>query len=259
MNKEIPRLRMFAGPNGSGKSTFKSIIPHELIEIYINPDEIEKEIHEKGFLEFQPYRITTSPNEVLDFFTQSPLLKAMSLLENAQCLRFNDEKLIFHEVEINAYFASVAADFIRNKLIQDNRSFTFETVMSNRDKIELLRKAQIRGYRTYLYYIATEDTQINISRVQNRVQMGGHSVPEDKIVLRYRRSLDLLMEAVQFTNRAYIFDNSAQEHILVAEITNGKALEMKTDLMPTWFRKALWDKFHPLTITKADAKNSKNS
>lgn len=25
MNKEIPRLRMFAGPNGSGKSTFKSI------------------------------------------------------------------------------------------------------------------------------------------------------------------------------------------------------------------------------------------
>lgn len=42
MNKEIPRLRMFAGPNGSGKSTFKSIIRPELLGIYINPDDVEK-------------------------------------------------------------------------------------------------------------------------------------------------------------------------------------------------------------------------
>lgn len=37
------RVRMFAGPNGSGKSTFKSIIQPELIGLYINPDEIEKQ------------------------------------------------------------------------------------------------------------------------------------------------------------------------------------------------------------------------
>jgi predicted ABC-type ATPase len=44
MNLEPPRLRMFAGPNGSGKSTIKSVIRPELLGIYINPDEIEKEI-----------------------------------------------------------------------------------------------------------------------------------------------------------------------------------------------------------------------
>ena len=53
MNKGIPRLRMFAGPNGSGKSTFKSIIRPELLGIYINPDEIEKEICDRGFLDLQ--------------------------------------------------------------------------------------------------------------------------------------------------------------------------------------------------------------
>ena len=52
MNLEIPRPRMFAGPNGSGKSTIKSVINEELLGIYINPDEIEKEIKEYGFIEF---------------------------------------------------------------------------------------------------------------------------------------------------------------------------------------------------------------
>ena len=60
MNKGIPRLRMFAGPNGSGKSTFKSIIRPELLGIYINPDEIEKEICDRGFLDLQGYQVTTT-------------------------------------------------------------------------------------------------------------------------------------------------------------------------------------------------------
>lgn len=243
MNLNIPRLRMFAGPNGSGKSTFKAIIRPELLGIYINPDEIEKEIREWDFLDLRNYQIKTTEKEVLDFFMNSPLLKSMDLLDEAYSLRFNDDKLSFFSVEINAYFASVAADFIRNKLIKCSESFTFETVMSSPDKIEILRKAQARGYRTYIYYVATEDPAINISRVEYRVKMGGHSVPEDKIVSRYKRSLDLLTEVIQFTNRAYIFDNSTHEHIWLAEITDGHLLEMKTDHVPAWFKKALGGKF----------------
>lgn len=238
---------MFAGPNGSGKSTFKSLIRPELLGIYINPDEIEKEIRESNFLDLRSYQVKTTAKEIIDFFMHSPLLKAVDLLDDAHSLRFIDEKLIFHDVGVNAYFASVAADFIRNKLIECSKSFTFETVMSFPDKVELLRKAQERGYRTYLYYVATEDPSINISRVQYRVKMGGHSVPEDKIVSRFHRSLDLLMPAIRFTNRAYIFDNSTHEHIWLAEITNGQVLEMKTDQMPAWFKKALWNKFNTET------------
>ena len=56
----IPRLRIFAGPNGSGKSTLKSVISDELLGIYINPDEIEKEINEKDFLDLEYYQISTN-------------------------------------------------------------------------------------------------------------------------------------------------------------------------------------------------------
>lgn len=144
---------------------------------------------------------------------------------------------------MNAYFASVAADFIRLKLIESSQSFTCETVMSFPDKVELLQHAQSRGYRTYLYYVATKDPAINISRVRHRTKMGGHSVPEDKIISRYQRSIDLLKEAIPFTNRAYIFDNSGYEHVWLAEITDGHMIEMKTDQIPVWFKKALGSKF----------------
>ena len=55
---------MFAGPNGSGKSTFKSMIRPELLGVYINPDEIEKEISKNHFLEFQNYQVITTRKEV---------------------------------------------------------------------------------------------------------------------------------------------------------------------------------------------------
>jgi predicted ABC-type ATPase len=70
MNTNVPRLRMFAGPNGSGKSTFKTMIRRELLGIYINPDEIEKEICDFGFLDLDAYQVMTSKKEILDFFNQ---------------------------------------------------------------------------------------------------------------------------------------------------------------------------------------------
>lgn len=147
---------------------------------------------------------------------------------------------------INSYFASVAADFLRRKLIAAQRSFTFETVMSHRSKVELLQNARDAGYRTYLYFVATDDPSINISRVANRVALGGHAVPEGKIEERYHRSLGLLMDAICLTNRAYVFDNSTDNadgtHTWLAEITDGRVLELKSDRIPSWFKRAVLDK-----------------
>jgi len=44
-------------------------------------------------------------------------------------------------------------------------------------------------------------------------------------------------------DRAYIFDNSDYDRLWVAEVTEGVEIEMKSDEMPAWFKKALWDKF----------------
>jgi predicted ABC-type ATPase len=219
---------MFAGPNGSGKSTIKSMVPAKLLGVYLNPDEIQKDIEDRGFLNVRDYDVDTTREEILSFFVNSTLLQKAEMDEEADYLLFTDGKLSFHEVSVNAYFASVAADFLRQKLMERRVSFSFETVMSSPDKVQLLEKAQRLGYRTYLYYIATDDPSINVARVKARVNLGGHDVPEDKIVSRYERSLDLLMDAVKHSNRAYLFDNSRHggERLWVAEITDGHDLEL---------------------------------
>ncbi len=234
---------MFAGPNGSGKSTIKDMLPQEWLGVYVNADEIEKSIRIDGRLDLAPFQIHATDVELQAFFASSVLVAKAGLLSLAQQLKLQDDHVQFGGVQVNSYFASVLADFIRHKLLAAKMSFTFETVMSSPDKVAFLRKAQQAGYRTYLYFVATEDPDINVARVQYRVRTGGHPVAEDKIRSRYVRSVELLPQAVAYADRAYIFDNSGSERVWIAEVTNGKEIEIKTDQMPAWFKSALWDRF----------------
>lgn len=234
MNAPVPRLRMFAGPNGSGKSTIKDVLPPQWLGVYINADEIEKTVRANGCLNLAAFEVKTDNQELQAFLQASGLLKKAGLLAQASQLSLVDGSVAFGPVAVNSYWASVLALKV---------SFTFETVMSSPDKVAFLQKAQQAGYRTYLYFVATEDADINVSRVKYRVQVGGHPVAEDKIRSRYVRSLELLPQAVVHADRAYIFDNSGTERVWVAEVTDGLEIEMKTDEMPAWFKVALWDQF----------------
>lgn len=105
------------------------------------------------------------------------------------------------------------------------------------NKITLLRNAREQGFRTYLYFVATDSVELNVRRVHVRVQVGGHAVPEEKICERYLRSLELLPLVVKETDRDFHFDNSANQHVLLAEIIGRKitALHEADDRMPNWF------------------------
>ena len=243
MNAPVPRLRMFAGPNGSGKSTIKEVLPSQWLGVYINADEIEMTIRADGCLSLAAFEVEADAQEFQAFLQVSTLLNKAGLLAQAAQLALVDGRVAFGPVAVNSYWASVLADFIRHKLLASKASFTFETVMSSPDKVAFLQKAQKVGYRTYLYFVATEDADINVSRVKYRVQVGGHPVAEDKIRSRYVRSLELLPQAVTYADRAYMFDNSGAERVWVAEVTDGLEIEMKTNEMPAWFKAALWDKF----------------
>ncbi len=241
---EIPRLRMFAGPNGSGKSTLKNLLRPELLARYINPDEIEAAIDADGFFDFNDWQIAVDERELREFFADSSLLAKASLSVSAVALSFQNGRVFFGTGAINSYFASVIADFVRRKFVALNRSFTFETVMSSPDKIEFLHDTKARGFRLYLYFVATEDPEINVSRVANRVVLGGHDVPTDKIIARYSRSLGLLPDAIRVADRAYVFDNSTPHLEWIAEFENGQLTDSKTQFPPYWFNIHVLDKLN---------------
>lgn len=243
MASPVLRLRMFAGPNGSGKSTLKDYLAPEWLGVYVNADEIEKGLRSGAGLNFADFEISVTNAELQSFLAASSLVAKENLRDEALRLHVVDGVLSFDAIEPNSYYASVLADLIRQKLLEAGESFTFETVMSHPSKVEFLQKARQMGFRTYLYFVATEDPDINIDRVRHRVAMGGHPVDTEKIISRYENSLSLLFDAVLNTDRAYIFDNSGHERVWIAEVSDAQIIELKTDVMPNWFKEALWDKF----------------
>jgi len=59
---------MFAGPNGSGKSVLKSYLSSKLLGVYLNPDEIQKDIETTGTLDLSSFGVPALGEEVLSFF-----------------------------------------------------------------------------------------------------------------------------------------------------------------------------------------------
>ncbi len=184
-----PRLRMFAGPNGSGKSTFKQVLPAAWLGYYLNADEIEEALGSEAGLDIRAFGLNPFSEELFGFLGRSELLARAGLMDSLRAVVFQNGRLRYPIGAKSSYFASVVADFLRQDLLEARASFSFETVMSHPDKVDILKKAQSLGYRTYLYYVATEDPEINRTRIAARVKAGGHTVPDEKIEPRYKRSL----------------------------------------------------------------------
>lgn len=238
----MPRLRVFAGPNGSGKSTIKESLPPALVKTYVNADELEKEAKATGFVDLAPFGLDTSLQDLLAFHTTHYLLIKKGLTGHAEKLGLIESRVDYRRIAMNSYFASVVADFIRQRLLDRGSSFTFETVMSHPSKVEFMQEAQAAGYRTYLYFVSTDNPDINVDRVAIRVQEGGHPVAPAKVRERYVKSLGLLPQAVSASDRAYVFDNSGESSVLLAEITNGTQLEYRSEDVPDWFFESYVDK-----------------
>jgi predicted ABC-type ATPase len=235
---------MFAGPNGSGKSSLKGILPPEYLGVYLNADDIEAALRREQRLDGRALKVQFSEDGLRSFFRDSALLARIGESGLGEKLHVADGSLSMPAELANSYVASVLVDYVRQELLRTRKSFTMETVMSHRSKVELLRYAQSAGYRTYLYYVATDDPKINVSRVKLRVGQGGHPVPEEKTIKRYHASLALLQEAIACTNRAYIFDNSAENsaHTWIAEVTGGAEVEIKVGTVPGWFQRSVRDR-----------------
>jgi predicted ABC-type ATPase len=54
--------------------------------------------------------------------------------------------------------------------------------------------------------------------------------------------LGLLPEAIAASDRAYIFDDSGDSSVLLAEITSGTQLDYRTEDIPDWFFEAYTNK-----------------
>ena len=155
------RIRIFAGPNGSGKTTmYTELSKNYNSGFFINADEIEKTLQTKGLIDLTELSLKSTQEE-LDNFKKTE--EIISLLQKANRenyiidVKVSENFIINKPRNTNSYEASFTASFIRYLLIKNKKSFSYETVMSHPGKLNEIKMANDLGYKTYLYFICTDD------------------------------------------------------------------------------------------------------
>lgn len=239
---KVKRLRVFGGPNGSGKSTlFQEFSGKYNTGYFINADLLEQRLQNGGTVPLNELNISAD-QAMLDAFLSKGSSKSM-LEKSAGAgheIKFSikDNEIVINSENTLSYEASLIAAFIRELLFINSLSFCFETVMSHPSKLAEIEEANEQGYQTYLYFVCTDTPEINVSRVSNRVEKGGHNVSDTKIKERYYRALENLFPAINLCYRSFLFDNSGDKITLIAEIykANELKLHIDSDFFPEWFK-----------------------
>lgn len=94
-------------------------------------------------------------------------------------------------------------------LANQNENFAFETTLASRTFASWIGKLCNNGYLFHLFYLWLPSEDFAIQRVEKRVQMGGHNVPEETIRRRYHRGLKNFFELYSPIAHNWYFFNGA--------------------------------------------------
>ena len=107
------------------------------------------------------------------------------------------------------------------ELLERDESFSIETTLATKSYINLVRRAQAKGYNVRLLFFWLRTPDLAVQRVAERVAKGGHNIPTDVIRRRYVAGINnlfrLFMREVDYWE---IYDNSEYPAVQIA--TGGK-------------------------------------
>jgi predicted ABC-type ATPase len=75
------------------------------------------------------------------------------------------------------------------ELQRERASFAVESTISGRSLQRVIQQLAGAGYETRLIYLWLPEPDLAVARVQKRVRLGGHDVPEEDVRRRFYRSL----------------------------------------------------------------------
>ena len=114
-----------------------------------------------------------------------------------------------------------------NELFSKNESFAFETTLATRSYRTKILDAQKNGYFVNLVFFWLNSVDLAKERVKTRVLEGGHNIPVEVIERRYTNGIKNLFDIyLPIVDKAYIFDNSNGNHLLIAEKSKGTEINI---------------------------------
>ena len=152
----------------------------------------------------------------------------------ARVLRSADPTASSDDIDRRAF---TEADRLRTAFVEAGLSFCTETVFSDpaRAKLRLLEGARAHGFAIFLIFIGLDNPALAVARVRQRVQHGGHDVPDEKLHARFPRTLANLQAAIPIVDEAFLFDNSSYDrpYRIVAVYQRGRLVSQHPPL-PAW-------------------------
>lgn len=137
--------------------------------------------------------------------------------------------------EEHSYEAAKIAENLRNSLLEQGKNFCFETVFSHPSKIDFVAKAKALGYQVVMVFVHLEQSSLNKARVHQRIETGGHAVPDDKIETRIPRTVDNVLNALPLCDDVLVLDNSsAQDPYRKILRIQGGDLQAFVQPLPDW-------------------------
>ena len=93
--------------------------------------------------------------------------------------------------------------------VKRRESFAFETTLAGRSYLRMTRQLVQAGWEVNLIYLWLPNVDISRERVAERVEHGGHNVPEKFLVRRYPRSIANLLDLyAPMVSSTICYDNS---------------------------------------------------
>jgi predicted ABC-type ATPase len=109
-----------------------------------------------------------------------------------------------------------------DKFRKRRADFAFETTMSGKTYISLLKEMRNGGYEVHIYFLWLRSIDLALKRVAERVAMGGHDVPAETVRRRFERGLYNLFHLYSpLADSWTIFDNSEPVPLVIAKETAG--------------------------------------
>lgn len=91
-------------------------------------------------------------------------------------------------------------------------SFAFESTLSGKTWLTLLKEAKDQGYSVRIYFLYLKNVQKNLERIKTRVKQGGHNIPKETVKRRHPRCFENFWNLYRpLADAWHIFDNSGKE------------------------------------------------
>lgn len=132
--------------------------------------------------------------------------------------------------------AAELATKMRYDCLSQKKDFVFETVFSSDEKVRFVEQAKSEGFFIRIFFVCTENPEINVKRITRRYLNGGHEVPISKIVSRYYKSLLNIGKVIPLVDRVYVYDNSVEDQMpkLLYRTVDGQLFKKYVDDIPEW-------------------------